>query len=237
MPTPYYVSPEQIMKEKGDFARQGIEKAKEVIVLEYKTGILLIAENPLATVFKISEIYDRIALAATGLYPDYEALRVAGIQAAEVKGFTYNREDVTAKWLANVYSGHIGAIYRQVDAKPLEVELLLCELREDSSSNNTIYHLSFDGTFSENNDFAVIGGRAEEILNILEEQYKEDLDLSGAVRLAVGAFEEIEKKEEEEDRYEIAPDTIEAAVLDETRNRRKFRRLHSEELSEIMGAK
>jgi len=205
-----------------------------VIVLEYQSGILLIAENPLETVFKISEIYDRIALAATGLYPDYEGLRVAGIQAAEVKGFTYNREDVTAKWLANVYSQHIGAIYRQADAKPLEIELLLCELREDPSSNNTIYHLSFDGTFSENNDFAVIGGRAEEILNILEEEYKDGLDLRGAVRLAIKAFEEIEKEVDEEERYEIAPDTIEAAILDDKRNRRKFRRLSTDELNEIL---
>ena len=234
MPTPYYVSPEQIMQEKEDFARKGIERAKEVIVLEYQDGIAMVAENPLATVFKISEIYDRIALAATGLYPDYEALRVAGIQSAEVKGFTYNREDVTAKWLANVYSQHIGAIYRQADAKPLEVELLLCEIREDSSSSNRIYHLSFDGTFWEDNEFAVIGGRADEIVGILEDEYVEGLDLSDAVKLAVKAFETIEAEVNEEDRYEIAADTIEAAILDETRDRRQFRRLFSDELNEIL---
>jgi proteasome alpha subunit len=234
MPTPYYVSPEQIMQEKEDFARKGIEKAKEVIALEYQDGIVMVAENPLATVFKISEIYDRITLAATGLYPDYEALRVAGIQAAEVKGFTYNREDVTAKWLTNVYSQHIGAIHRQADAKPLEIELLLCEIREDASSSNRIYHLSFDGTFWEDNRYAVIGGRAEKITANLEDKYTEGLDLNGAVKLAVKVFETLEAEVGNEHPYEITADTIEAAVLDETRNRRKFRRLLPDELNEIL---
>jgi proteasome alpha subunit len=234
MPTPYYVSPEQIMQEKEDFARKGIEKAKEVIVLEYQNGLIMVAENPLATVFKISEIYDRIALASTGLYPDYEALRYAGIQAAEVKGFTFNREDVTARWLANQYSQQIGAIYRQPDAKPLEIEMLLCEIREDSSSSNRIYHLSFDGTFWEDDEYAVIGGRSDEIVGILDDKYTNNLDLNGAVGLAVKTFEAIEAEVDEEDRYEITPDTIEAAVLDETRNRRKFRRLLSDELNEIL---
>ena len=236
MPAPYYVSPEQIMQEKEDFARKGIEKAKEVIVLEYRGGILMVAENPLATVFKISEIYDRIALAATGLYPDYEALRYAGIQGAEIKGFTFNREDVTARWLANQYSQQIGAIYRQPDAKPLEVEILLCEIREDSASSNRIYHLSFDGTFWEDNEYTVIGGRADEIAGLLEDEYSNDLDLNGAVRLAARTFETIEAGVDEAERYQVTAATIEAAVLDENRNRRKFRRLLPDELSEILSA-
>lgn len=236
MPAPYYVSPEQIMQEKEDFARKGIEKAKEVIVLEYRDGILMVAENPLATVFKISEIYDRIALAATGLYPDYEALRYAGIQGAEIKGFTFNREDVTARWLANQYSQQIGAIYRQPDAKPLEVELLLCEIREDSSSSNRIYHLSFDGTFWEDNGYTVIGGRADEIAAILENEYSDGLDLGGAVRLAARTFETIESEVDEAERYQVTAETIEAAVLDEALNRRKFKRLLPDELSEILSA-
>ncbi|MCZ6680663.1 MAG: proteasome subunit alpha [Candidatus Poribacteria bacterium] len=236
MPAPYYVSPEQIMQEKEDFARKGIEKAKEVIVLEYQHGLVMVAENPLATVFKISEIYDRLAIAATGLYPDYEALRVAGIQAAEVKGLTFNREDVTAKWLANQYSQQIGAIYRQPDAKPLEIELLLCEIREDSSSSHRTYHLSFDGTFWEENEYAVIGGRADEITGILDNEYTDGLDLNGAVKFAAKTFETIEAEVDEDDRYEIAADTIEVAILDETRNRRKFRRLPSDEVREILSA-
>lgn len=234
MPTPYYVSPEQIMQEKGDFARKGIERAKEVIVLECRNGLVMVAKNPLSTVFKISEIYDRIALAATGLYPEYESLRVNGIEAAEIKGLRFDREDVTAKWLANMYSQYIGAIYRQSDAKPLEVELLLCEVREEASAHNRIYQISFDGQFSEEVGFAVIGGRADDIINILDEQYTEDLGLNDAVTCAVKAFESIETEVNEEDRYEISPDTVEVAVLDETRNRRKFKRLSADELAEII---
>lgn len=234
MPSPYYVSPEQIMEDKANYARRGIEKAKEVIVLEYQNGIVMVAENPQTTIFKISEIYDRIALAATGLYPEYEALRFVGIRDAEIKGLNTSREDVTAKWLVNVYSQHIGTAFRELDAKPLEVELLICEIREDSSSSNRIYHLSFDGTFWEEQKYAVIGGRAEEMAEILEAEYEEHLDMTGAVKLAIKAFQTIEAKEDEAERYEIVADTIEVALLDETRNRRKFRRMRSNELSEIL---
>ena len=235
MSTPYYVSPEQIMQDKADYARKGIEQAREVVVLEYKNGIVVVAENPLTTVFKISEIYDRIALAATGRIAEYEALRSLGIQEAEIKGYTFNREDVTAKWLTNnIFSQRIGAIFWQLDAKPLEIELLLCEIREDAASSNRIYHLSFDGTFWEEQKYAVIGGRADEIVEILEGEYKDALDLSEAVKLAVNAFESIETDAEEENRYQMTADTLEVAILDETRNRRKFRRLLPDELSEIL---
>ena len=120
--------------------------------------------------------------------------------------------------------------------KPLEVEILLCEIREDSSSNNRIYHLSFDGTFWEDNQYTVIGGRADEIAGILEDEYSEGLDLSGAVRLAARTFETIEADADEAERYQVTAETIEAAVLDETLNRRKFKRLLPDELSEILSA-
>ena len=234
MSAPYYVSPEQIMQDKEDFARKGIEKAREVIALEYQNGIVVVAKNPLTTVFKISEIYDRIALAATGLSPEYEALRVYGIQQAEIKGFAYIREDVMAKWLTMLYSQQVGAVFRQWDAKPLEIELLICEVREDSSSDNRIYHVSFDGTFWEEQPYAVIGGKTDSIVEILEQEYKEGMNLADAIRLAVKAFEKIESEVDEEERYEIAADTIEVALLDETRGRRKFRRLLHEEIEEIL---
>jgi proteasome alpha subunit len=234
MTTPYYVSPEQIIQDKEDFARKGIEKAREVIALEYKNGIVMIAENPLTTVFKVSEIYDRIALAATGLSPEYEALRVFGIERAEVKGLTFNREDVNAKWLTTLYSQQIGAVFRQWDSKPLEVELLVCEVGEDDSSNHRIYHLSFNGTFGEEEQYTAIGGRADEIEEFLEQEYNENISLEDAVRLAVKAFGKVESDVDEDNRYEIAADTIEVALLDETRGRRKFRRLLQEEIGEIL---
>ena len=237
MSSPYYVSPEQIIQDKRDFAQRGIEQAKEVIALEYNSGIVMVAENPLTTVFKISEVYDRIALAATGLSPEYEALRVYGIEQAEIKGFTYNREDVTAKWLTTVYSQRIGAIFREWDYKPLEVELLVCEVKGDSSSNNRIYHLSFDGTFGEEEQYAVIGGRADSIIEILAQEHREGMTLEDAIRLGIKAFETIEEDVDEENseepRYEIVANTIEVALLDEEQERRRFRRLLPEELEKI----
>ncbi|MDE0040867.1 MAG: proteasome subunit alpha [Candidatus Poribacteria bacterium] len=237
MSSPYYVSPEQIIQDKRDLAQRGIEQAKEVIALEYNSGIVLVAENPLTTVFKISEVYDRIALAATGLSPEYEALRLYGIEQAEIKGFTYNREDVTAKWLTTVYSQRIGAIFREWDVKPLEVELLVCEVKGDSSSNNRIYHLSFDGTFGEEEQYAVIGGRADSIVEILEQEHREGMSLEDAIRLGIKVFETIEEDVDEENsedpRYEIAADTIEVALLEEEQARRRFRRLLPEELEKF----
>lgn len=237
MSSPYYVSPEQIIQDKRDLAQRGIEQAKEVIALEYNNGIVMVAENPLTTVFKISEVYDRIALAATGLSPEYEALRRYGIEQAEIKGFNYNREDVTAKWLTTVYSQSIGANFREWDSKPLEVELLVCEVKGGASSNNRIYHLSFDGTFGEEEQYAVIGGRADSIVEILEQEHREGMALEAAIRLGIKVFETIEadvdEETSEEPRYEIAADTIEVALLDEEQERRKFRRLPPEELEKL----
>lgn len=237
MSSPYYVSPEQIIQDKRDLAQRGIEQAKEVIALEYNNGIVMVAENPLMTVFKISEVYDRIALAATGLSPEYEALRRYGIEQAEIKGFNYNREDVTAKWLTTVYSQSIGANFREWDSKPLEVELLVCEVKGDASSSNRIYHLSFDGTFGEEEQYAVIGGRADSIVEILEQEHREGMALEDTIRLGIKVFETIEadvdEETSEEPRYEIAADTIEVALLDEEQERRKFRRLPLEELEKI----
>jgi proteasome alpha subunit len=237
MSSPYYVSPEQIIQDKRDLVQRGIEQAKEVIALEYNNGIVMVAENPLTTVFKISEVYDRIALAATGLSPEYEALRRYGIEQAEIKGFNYNREDVTAKWLTTVYSQSIGANFREWDSKPLEVELLVCEVKDDASSNNRIYHLSFDGTFGEEEQYAVIGGRADSIVEILEQEHREGMALEDAIRLGIKVFETIEadvdEETSEEPRYEIAADTIEVALLDEEQERRKFRRLPTEELEKL----
>jgi proteasome alpha subunit len=161
MSTPYYVSPEQIWEDKKDFVRRGIEQAKEVIALAYKDGLLMVAENPRRTTFKISEIYDKIALVSTGRVAEYEALRVAGIRESEVKGYTYYREDVTGKWLTNLYSQHMGAIAQAWDAKPLEIELLVCEVDGNPAVGNQIYYIDFDGTYHEEEKFAVIGGRAD----------------------------------------------------------------------------
>ena len=237
MSTPYYVSPEQIRQDKEDFVRRGITQAKEVVVLEFRDGLLMVAENPRKTTFKISEIYDRIALAAAGRIAEYEALRVAGIRESEIKGFRYYREDVTAKWLTNLYSQHMGAVAQAWDAKPLEIELLVCEVgTSDASTNsgtqrNQIYHIAFDGIYSEEEKYAVIGGRATTITEILAQNYTDDLEMSAALRLVTETFQAVEA--DSEDDYEITPETIEVACLEHTAERRKFRRLSTNEVSNL----
>ena len=238
MSTPYYVSPEQIRQDKEDFVRRGIAQAKEVVVLEYRDGILMVAENPRKTTFKISEIYDRIAFAAAGRIAEYEILRVVGIREAEIKGFRYYREDVTAKWLTNLYSQHMGAVAQAWDAKPLEIELLVCELgaadAPDGSTlrNNRIYHIAFDGIYSEEEKYAVIGGRAIAITGILQQHYADGLELSAALQLVTDTFRTVEA--EAEDDYQITPQTIEVACLEQTVERRKFRRLSTDEVTALL---
>ncbi len=232
MSTPYYVSPEQIRQDKREFVRLGIEQAKEVIALEYETGLLIMAENPRRTTFKVSEIYDRIALASAGRVSEYETLRVAGIREAEVKGYTYDREDVTAKWLTNLYSQHMGVIAQAWDTKPLEIELLVCGIDENPTGGSQIYQIVFDGTYEEKEKFAVIGGRAEAIETILKERYNENMALPEAVQLAARTFHIIETDEPEP--YEITPETIEVACLDLNNGRRKFRRFSTEQLTEVL---
>ena len=232
MSTPYYVSPDQIWEDKKVFVDRGIGQAKEVVVLEYNNGLLMVAENPRRTIFKISEIYDRIALASTGRVSEYETLRVVGIREAEVKGYTYYREDVTGKWLTNLYSQHMMAIAQAWDVKPLEIELLVCEVDGNPDFRSQIYKIAFDGTYEEMEKFAVIGGRAEVITEKLNETYTEGLELTQAMQLASQTFESIEVEETEP--YQITPHTIEVGCLDATYGRRQFRRFTVEEIAEIL---
>ena len=239
MSTPYYVSPEQIRQDKEDFVHRGIAQAKEVVVLEYQDGLLMVAENPRKTIYKISEIYDRIALASAGRIAEYEALRVAGIRESEIKGFRYYREDVTAKWLTNLYSQHMGAVAQAWDTKPLEIELLVCEVgmtgdqTASEAGNNQIYHIAFDGIYSEEEKYAVIGGRAEAITEILEQNYTDGLEMPAALRLVTDTFQTVESDTDTDD-YEITPQTIEVACLDQAAGRRKFRRLRTEEIADLL---
>ena len=239
MSTPYYVSPEQIRQDKEDFVRRGIAQAKEVVVLEYQDGLLMVAENPRKTIYKISEIYDRIALAAAGRIAEYEALRVAGIRESEIKGFRYYREDVTAKWLTNLYSQHMGAVAQAWDSKPLEIELLVCEVSmtgaqtASGQQNNQIYHIAFDGIYSEEEKYAVIGGRTEAITEILEQNYTDGLEMPAALRLVMETFQTVEADTDTDD-YEVTPQTIEVACLEQSAGRRKFRRLSTEEVTDLL---
>lgn len=220
MTAQFYVPPEQLIKDRAEFARKGIRRGRPIVVIEYVEGILLIGENPSRSLHKIAEIYDQVAFAAVGRFNEFETLRVAGIRYADVKGFAYARADVTGKGLANAYSQTVGQIFTH-EIKPYEVEVIVAELGKD---DNHIYHVRFDGTLRDEHGFAVIGGDEDAIRERMAEAYQPDLDLGAAMTMATTAIAE----SSEED---ISDDAWEAAVLDANLGRRKFRRLDLEEIA------
>jgi proteasome alpha subunit len=229
MSTPFYVSPEQIMRDKSEYARKGIARGRSVLVMTYADGILFCGENPSKALHKISEIYDKIAFAAVGKYNEFESLRKAGIRYADMTGFQYDRADVTSRGLANAYAQQLGAIFTEA-GKPFEVELTVAEVGEEVGDDQ-LYRLTYDGSVQEEHDFIVMGGTAEPIAAALKAGHVSDADLAAAVRLAVSA---LGASAEGGDSRVIAPDTLEAAVLDRTRPRRAFKRLTSQRLHAIL---
>jgi proteasome alpha subunit len=227
MPLPYYVSPEQMMKDKAEYARKGIARGKSIVALEYSDGALLVAENPSTLLHKISEIYDRIAFAGVGKYNEFENLRIAGVRHADMKGYSYSRGDVTGKALANAYSQALGNIFTQ-DIKPFEVEVLVVEVAEPNGSKNEIYHILYDGTIEDEHNYAAMGGQADEIRRFLKDNYREGLALQEALQLGVRALMVTQNKA-------LTERDLEVAVLDRTKERRKFRRLPPEALSQLLG--
>lgn len=226
MPLPYYVSPEQMMKDKAEYARKGIAKGKSIIALEYQDGVLIAAENPSAALNKISEIYDRIAFAGAGKYSEFERLRKEGIRYADLKGYAYAREDVTAKSLANAYSQVIGNIF-SMEIKPLEVEILVLEVG-DTPTTNELYRIAFDGSIVDEKGYATIGGQAEELKLFLRDKYAEVPDLEGALRLATRALEAAASQK-------VKAATLEVAALERSRVGRKFHRLSLVEVRGLLG--
>jgi proteasome alpha subunit len=228
MPLPYYVSPEQMMKDKAEYARKGISRGRSIVSLEYPDGILLVAENPSTLLHKISEIYDRIAFAGVGKYNEFENLRIAGVRHADVKGYSYSRGDVTAKALANAYSQALGNIFTQ-DIKPFEVEVLVAEVADGNHSKNEIYHILYDGTIEDEKNYAAMGGQADEIRRFLKENYRETLALEAAIQLGVRSLSVTQNKT-------LTEKDLEVAVLDRTKERRKFRRIPPEALAQLLRA-
>ena len=225
MAYPYYVSPEQMMQDKAEYAKKGIAKGRSIMVMEYVDGILLVADNPSVSLNKISEVYDAIAFAGAGKYSEFENLRKAGIQHADLKGFVYSREDVTAKSLANAYSQSLGTIFSQ-EVKPLEVEILVVGVGK-TEKENELYRISFDGSIFDERGFTVIGGRSEAIMGFLKNSYKPNLFLKDALKLSVDAFESANEQK-------TSPLGLEAAVLDRQRAGRKFQRLTSSEVKQLL---
>lgn len=228
MPMPYYVSPEQMMQDKAEYAKKGIAKGRSIIAMEYADGILLAADNPSASLHKISEVYDNIAFAGAGKYSEFENLRKAGIRHADLKGFTYSREDVTARSLANGYSQSLGTIFSQ-ELKPLEVEILVVQVGHNGHANE-MYRISFDGSIIDEKNFAVIGGKSDAVQTALKDKGSATPPtLKAALSHCVSALEQTSNQK-------LPVEGLEVAVLDRNRDGRRFRRLSSSEVSHLLSA-
>jgi proteasome alpha subunit len=230
MSMPFYVSPEQLMKDRADFARKGIARGRSVAVVQYADGIVFVSENPSQALHKVSEIYDRIAFAAVGRYNEFENLRIAGVRLADMRGYAYDRRDVTGRGLANAYAQTLGTIFSSGGEKPYEVEIFVAEVG-DSPEQDQIYRLTYDGQVADEHGFAVMGGNADAVAGHMREHYQDGSSLEAALRLAVEALGQGEGAARV-----IAPDDLEVAVLDRTRIReRKFKRLPARQLAAVLG--
>ncbi|HSH23227.1 MAG TPA: proteasome subunit alpha [Acidimicrobiales bacterium] len=227
MSMPFYVSPEQMMKDKADYARKGIARGRSLVGLVYADGVLLAAENPSRTLHKISEIYDRIAFAGVGKFNEFDQLRVAGVRHADVKGFDYSREDVDARSLANVYAQFLGQVFTR-EIKPMEVEILVAEVGPAvGSGEHQLYHIDYSGTIYDEDRFAVLGGDADAIHDRMQATWADGWALGDALRAAVAALSGPERALHAED--------LEVAVLERPRERRAFRRVVDGELASLLG--
>jgi proteasome alpha subunit len=235
----FYVSPEQLMKDRADFARKGIARGRSVMVLTCREGIALVAENPSGSLHKVGEIYDRVAFAAVGKYNEFESLRQAGVRYADVRGYSYNRQDVTARGLASVYAQSLGAVFT-ADTKPFEVELAVVEVGATPALDH-LYRLTFDGSIADERGFVVMGGQAESLSEALRASWQEGMDFPEVIRTAVAAMAGDGPGEAAEaGRRRLEPDLLEIAVLDRDPlssrgSRRAFRRLSAAEVAAVLG--
>ena len=232
MSMPFYVSPEQVMADKAEFARKGVARGKSSLVIECSVGILLMAEN-LSTLSKIGEIYDRVAFAGVGKFSEFDQLRKIGVRYADIKGYAYSRDDVRGRALANAYSQAVGDVFSQ-QLKPLEVEILVAEVGDNTQvghESNAIYRIQFDGSISDHRGFCVIGGATEELSNVLRAGYREGIPLGEAIALGKRALERASEGEPSVDVKHL-----EVCVLERERPGRKFVRLNSDRVRELLNA-
>jgi proteasome alpha subunit len=230
MSMPFYASAEQIMRDRSEFARKGIARGRSVVVLTYVDGVLFVAENASFALHKVSEIYDRIAFAAVGKYNEYENLRVAGIRLADLRGYSYDRRDVTARALANAYAQTLGAIFTE-QQKPYEVEICVAEVGETPDLDQ-LYRLSYDGTIVAEPEFLVMGGHADALTTEMRNRFTGGAPLDDAIKTAVGALDTAGAPDGT--KRALPANQLEVAVLDRTRGQRKFRRITGAALAAML---
>src|SRR5437764_650914 len=226
MTMPFYVAPEQVMKDRADYARKGIARGRSLAAVIYNDGVLICAENQSRTLHKVSEIYDHIAFAGVGRYNEFDSLRTAGVRHADLKGYAYSREDVDARSLANAYAQTLGQVFTH-EMKPMEVEILVAELGVEGSADQ-LFHILYDGTVVDEENFTVLGGEAETIAERLQERFSAGMTLSAALQAAVAALAGPERT--------LAGGDLEVAVLARSNGRRAFKRIVDGDLDQLLTA-
>jgi len=224
---PYFISPEQAMRERSELARKGIARGRSVLALAYDSGVLFVAENPSRSLQKISELYDRVGFAAVGRFNEFDNLRRGGIQFADTRGYAYDRRDVTGRQLANVYAQTLGTIFTE-QAKPYEVELCVAEVAHYGETRPPeLYRITYDGSINDEPHYVVMGGTTEPIITALKDSYQENATLAEAFGVAVNALEAGTggNGSGSSDAHTLTVSTLEVAVLDQNRPRRAFRRI------------
>jgi proteasome alpha subunit len=231
MSFPYFISPEQAMRERSELARKGIARGRSVVALVFSGGVLFVAENPSRSLQKISELYDRVGFAAAGKFNEFDNLRRGGIQFADTRGYAYDRRDVTGRQLANVYAQTLGTIFTE-QAKPYEVELCVAEVAHYGETKPPeLYRITYDGSIADEPHFVVMGGTTEPIATALKDSYAENADLADAVHIAVNA---LKAGSGNGDDNTLDVTTLEVAILDINRPRRAFRRITGAALERLL---
>ncbi len=223
MTTPFYVAPEQMMKDRADYARKGIARGRSLVAMSYADGVFICAENPSQTLHKVSEIYDRIAFAGVGKYNEFDQLRIAGVRHADLKGFTYSREDVEARSLANNYAQMLGQTFTH-EMKPMEVEILVAEIT-DTPGEEQLFHILYDGTVMDETNFVVLGGDSESITTTVAEGWSAGMSARDALELCRSALAGPDR--------ELTDDALEVAMLDRNVGRRAFRRIADTDIASL----
>ncbi|NCG25273.1 MAG: proteasome subunit alpha [Actinobacteria bacterium] len=225
MNMPFYVAPEQVMKDRADYARKGIARGRSLIAFRFDQGIAICAENTSSTLRKVSEIYDRIAFAGVGKYNEFDQLRIAGVRHADMKGYSFSREDVDARSLANQYAQSLGQVFTH-EMKPMEVEILVAEIgHAEDGSEDQLFHILYDGTVMDEDMSVVLGGKTDTISDRFGD-FDSSPTLKEGLQRAVAALAGDER--------DLAADDLEVAVLERATERRAFRRLSDSEISSLL---
>ena len=225
----FYASPEQIMRDRSEYARKGIARGRSAIVLTYEHGVLFVAEN-MTALRKVSEIYDRIGFAAVGRYNEFENLRGLGIRLADLRGYSYDRRDVTGRALANAYAQTLGSIFTQ-EQKPFEVEICVAQVGF-TADQDELYRITYDGSVQDEPGVVVMGGQAEAISGGLRTEHRAEASLTEGLHLAVKALASVGGEGGQP--RTLGANQLEVAVLDRRRTGRTFRRIVGAALTALL---